>query len=163
MDQDNLEETNKESELEPEAPAVTDEATAAEPEADYKDKYLRALADYQNLAKKTASEKQEYYKFVLEDFLQELLPVYDHLKLSVSNLNETESQSPWVAGVQYVLKQFKDLLFGRGIEEIEALGKPFDPRTMEAMAGGGETVKRELRPGYMLNGKVIIPAKVEVE
>ena len=44
-------------------------------------KYLRALADYQNLLKQSAKDKLDFAKFALEDFLHELLPVYDHLKL----------------------------------------------------------------------------------
>jgi molecular chaperone GrpE len=131
-------------------------------EPDYKNQYLRALADYQNLAKNSAADKQEFARYALSSFLEELLPIYDHLKISISGLSEAESQSPWVVGVQYVLKQFKDLLASRGVEEIVTIGQKFDHQTMEAMAGQGEIVSKELRPGYKLNGRVIIAAKVEV-
>lgn len=138
------------------------EADMPAEEPDYKNQYLRALADYQNLVKNSAAEKQEFVRYALTGFLEELLPIYDHLKMSVSGLSEAESQSPWVVGVQHVLKQFKDLLASRGVEEIVTAGQKFDHSTMEAMAGQGEMVAKELRPGYKLNGRVIIAAKVEV-
>lgn len=126
-------------------------------------KYLRALADYQNLLKQSAKERIEFFKFALEDFLQELLPVYDHLKLSLKGLSEEEGKSPWVEGVRHVLKQFKATLENRGVEEIKTEGEKFNHDEMEAVDGEGEKVKSEVMPGYKLNGKVIRVAKVIVE
>lgn len=126
------------------------------------DKHLRALADYQNLLKQTAKDREEFVKYALSDFLQDVLPVYDHLKLSVNGLSEEEAKSPWATGVSHVLKQFKDILEARGIEEIKTVGEKFDHNTMEAMDGTGETVEKEIMPGYKLNGRVIKPAKVIV-
>jgi len=125
-------------------------------------KYLRALADYQNLVKQTAKDRLDFIKYALADFLQDILPVYDHLKMSVAGLSEEESKSPWAIGVRHVLKQFKDVLETRGIEEIKTAGEKFDHNSMEAIDGQGETVKQEIMPGYKLNGKVIRHAKVIV-
>ncbi len=126
-------------------------------------KYLRALADYQNLVKQAAKDREDFVKYALEDFLQDILPVYDHLKMSVASLSEEESKNPWAVGVRHVLKQFKDVLETRGVEEIKTLGEKFDHNLMEAIDGQGETVKQEIIPGYKLNGKVIRHAKVIVE
>lgn len=134
-----------------------------EEEEPWEHQYKRALADYQNLLKQTAKDKEEFVKYAVNDFLQDVLPVYDHLKLSVASLPETESQNAWVEGVRHVLKQFKEVLSARGIEEIKTVGEKFDHHTMEAIDGQGETVKQEIMPGYKLNGKVIRPAKVIVE
>jgi nucleoside triphosphatase len=128
----------------------------------YEDKYKRALADYQNLSKNAIKEKQEFAKFALNDFLQELLPVYDHLKMSISSLPETEKNSAWVQGVEYVLKQFKETLNNKGVEEIKTVGEKFDHNTMEAIEGEGDFIAQEIMSGYMLNGRVIRPAKVKV-
>jgi len=130
---------------------------------DFEHKYKRALADYQNLLKQTAKDKEEFVKYALSDFLEDILPVYDHLKMSLAGLGKEESKNPWVEGVRHVLKQFKEVLTARGLEEIETKGEKFDHNTMEAVDGSGETVKQEIRPGYKLNGKVIRPAKVIVE
>ncbi len=125
-------------------------------------KYLRALADYQNLLKSTAKDREDFVKYATSDFLQDLLPIYDHLKMSISGLSEEEAKNPWAVGVGYVLKQFKDLLESKGIEEIKTVGEPFDHDLMEALDGQGEIVKQEIASGYKLRGKVIRPAKVIV-
>jgi molecular chaperone GrpE len=128
----------------------------------YEQKYLRALADYQNLQKQQAKERQEFVKFAIEDFLNDIIPVYDHLKLSLKGLSEEERANPWAQGVALVLKQFKEVLATNGVEEIATVGQPFDYESMEALSGQGETVKQEVSPGYRLNGKVVRPAKVIV-
>jgi molecular chaperone GrpE (heat shock protein)/8-oxo-dGTP pyrophosphatase MutT (NUDIX family) len=130
---------------------------------DFEDKYKRALADYQNLSKQVMKDKDNFAKFALSDFLQDLLPVYDHLKMSLSSLPEMEKDSAWVKGVEYVLKQFKDALAARGVEEIKTLGENFDHNLMEALDGQGDKVVKEVMPGYILNGRVIRAAKVIVE
>lgn len=129
----------------------------------FENKYLHALADYQNLLKQTVKDREDFIKYALTDFLQDILPVYDHLKLSMSGLNEEEAKNPWAVGVKHVLKQFKDILEDRGVEEIRTVGEKFDHELMEAIDGQGETVKTEIMPGYKLNGKVIRHAKVIVE
>ncbi len=131
-------------------------------DGDWEGKYKRALADYQNLLKQTAKDKEEFVKFAISDFLQEILPVYDHLKMSLTGLPEAEQESAWVKGVEYVLKQFKDILAARGVTDIKTIGEKFDHNLMEAMDGSGETVIKEVMPGYTLNGRVIRAAKVIV-
>jgi len=136
----------------------------SEEEIDSSDnKYLRALADYQNLMKQSSKDKEEFVKYALSNFLHDVLPVYDHLKMSMNGLGEDELKNPWAQGVVYVLKQFKEVLNSHGIEEIKTVGEKFDHHTMEAIDGSGENVKQEVMPGYKLNGKVIRHAKVIVE
>jgi molecular chaperone GrpE len=113
--------------------------------------------------KQTTKDKEDFAKYALTDFLHNVLPVYDHLKMSLYGLSEEDGDNPWVEGVRHVLKQFKDVLAQHGIEEIKTVGEKFDHNTMEAIDGEGETVKQEVMPGYKLNGKVIRPAKVIVE
>ncbi|MFA6994920.1 MAG: nucleotide exchange factor GrpE [Patescibacteria group bacterium] len=131
--------------------------------ADWESKYKRALADYHNLLKQTTREKQDFIKYALTDILQDILPIYDHLKMSLSGLSEEEAENAWVVGVKHVLKQFKEVLATRGVEEIMTIGVKFDHNTMEALDGTGENIKQEVLPGYKLNGRVIRPAKVIVE
>jgi len=134
-----------------------------ESENTFENRYLRALADYQNLLKQTGREKEDFVKYALTDFLHNVLPVYDHLKMAMNGLSEEEMKNPWAQGVGHVLKQFKDVLSQHGIEEIKTTGEKFDHETMEALEGQGEMIKKEVMPGYKLNGKVIRPAKVVVE
>lgn len=133
------------------------------------DKYKRALADYQNLLKQTAKEKSETVKYANERLLYEILPVYDNLKMSLAHTNEEAGKNGWLEGVQYIIKQFKEVLSRAGAEEMETAGQKFDYHTMEAISReetDDETkdglVAAEVKSGYKLNGKVIIPAKVVV-
>lgn len=128
----------------------------------YEEKYQLALANYQNLLKRLDREKEETRKFALKTFLEELIPVYDHLKLSLKSLPEEEKSSAWVVGVSHVLKQFKETLEAYGVREIESLGQKFNHELMEAISGEGEFVVEEIMPGYELNGRVIRAAKVLV-
>jgi molecular chaperone GrpE len=128
----------------------------------FEDLYKRALADYQNLLKRSAEEKQDFAKYANEQLLHQIIPVYDNLKTSLQHTDKSLEGSAWVEGVRYVVKQFSTVLNDVGIEEIETIGKKFDHDTMEAVKGTGEKVEKELRAGYKLNNKVIIPAKVEL-
>lgn len=130
---------------------------------DLENRLKRALADYQNLNKNVVSEKAEFARFALEGFFLELLPVYENLKMAISTLNEDDAKNPWVEGIKYVIKQFQDIFKANGLEEIETIGQKFDYNLMEAVEGQGELVKKEIRKGYKLKGKVIIPAKVVLE
>jgi len=133
------------------------------------DKYKRALADYQNLLKQTAQEKIETVKYANEVLLQEIIPVYDNLKISMQHINEDIDKSSWLQGITYVIKQFKVVLEKLGVEEIDAQGQSFDHHTMEAIdkemttdeSLDGKVVK-ELKSGYKLYGKVISAARVVV-
>lgn len=132
-------------------------------------KYRRALADYQNLLKQTAREKEEFAKFANTNLLYEILPVYDNLKISLEHTDEAAKTNGWLTGVNYVIKQFKEALGRAGVEEIEAADQAYNHDLMDA-AGEEATddpekdgrVAKILKTGYKLNGKVIMPAKVVV-
>jgi molecular chaperone GrpE len=130
---------------------------------DLAEKCDRALADYHNLKQRKEEERSEFVKYSNERLLQELLPVFDNLKISLQHVGEEEKDSPWVKGVEYVVKQFREVLEDNGVTEIKTEGEDFDHEKMEALEGTGNKVKKEVKPGYMLNGKVIIPAKVIME
>jgi molecular chaperone GrpE len=130
---------------------------------DFENKYKRALADYQNLLKITAQEKKDFAKYAISDLLQDIIPVYDHLKMSLYSLPAEEENSAWVTGVKYVLKQFKEVVEARGVTEIKTVGEKFDHNTMEALSGTGDIVVKEVMPGYKLNDRLFRAAKVIVD
>lgn len=129
---------------------------------DYEYLYRRALADYQNLQKRAAEEKSEFAKYANEQLLISLLPVFDNLKISIEHFDENKDTNAWLEGVKFVVKQFREVLNELGVEEIKTVGEKFDHNTMDAVEGEGETVVQEVKPGYKLHGKVIVPAKVVV-
>jgi molecular chaperone GrpE len=138
---------------------------------DANDKYLRALAEQQNLVKRQAAEKEDFVRYANQEVISEFLMVYDHLKLSLVHADEQIKKSAWAQGVEYTVKQFKDLLAVNGVEEIKTTGEKFNPAEMEAVEGPstssgqatGEKVAKEIMAGYKLNGKVIRAARVTLE
>lgn len=138
-----------------------------EPELEnFENKYLRALADYQNLSKQHLKDKQDFARYANEGLLRDFIPVYDYLKISIEH---AEADNKWLEGIKHILSQFKKALEDNGVAEIIALGQPFDHNLMEAVDNEeteDETqdglVAKELKSGYTLNGKVIIPARVVV-
>lgn len=129
------------------------------------DKYLRLLAEYDNFRKRTAKEKEELGSFVKAQVLTSFLSVLDNLSRAVES--ETE-ETPLYKGVLMVKKQIEEVLFSFGVEEIPALGEPFDPQVHNAVmrvddenAGEG-TVVSELQKGYRADGRVLRYSMVSV-
>lgn len=129
-------------------------------------KYQRALADYQNLLKQKDKELKDWLVYANANLISELLPVYEHLKLSLAH---SQKSNDWLDGVKHTLKQFKQVLQARGVVEISTIGQSFDPQIMEAVEErltADQTqdglVAQELTGGYLLQQRVLIPAKVAV-
>lgn len=124
----------------------------------FKDKYLWALADYQNLEKQTAAWKEDFVKFANLELVLQILEVVDDLEKAQEHLND--------AGLKIVIDKLQKILKNNGLEEITCLEGNFDPTTCEAIeiVPGQEDNKivKILEKGYKLNGKVIRPAKVAV-
>jgi molecular chaperone GrpE len=136
---------------------------------DYENAYKRALADYQNLLKQSAAEKRDLIRFSNETLLQDILPVYENLKLALKHAGQKTEKDSLAEGLGYVLKQFKSVLQDAGVEEIYTEGQVFDHNTMDAAnkvitedKEKDGMVAEELKSGYKLNGKVIEHAKVTV-
>lgn len=125
--------------------------------ADLENKWKRALADYDNLRKRTEKERQDFIKFSNARLLDKLLPVLDSLERCQGH-QEKE-------GLRLLLEQFKKVLESEGLREIEALGKKFDPLTMDAVEmsdGEKNKVIGVIMKGYELNRKTLRPVKVKV-
>ncbi|MCX6793936.1 MAG: nucleotide exchange factor GrpE [Candidatus Gottesmanbacteria bacterium] len=124
---------------------------------DWKSKYLRALADYQNLEKRTQVEKQEIRKYAAEVILTRLLPALDTLTKAAQHVKDT--------GLELALKELYAVLSEQGVQKLEIVGKPFDPHQMECIeviAGEDNIVVEELLPGYRLHDKILRVAQVKV-
>ncbi len=128
------------------------------------DKYMRMLAEYDNYRRRSQKERESIFSDVRADTVSKFLPVYDNLSRAV----QSEADEDTRKGVEAILTQFKTILTGLGVTEIEAVGKRFDPALHEALLhiedekyGEGEIVL-ELEKGFMLGEKVIRFAKVQV-
>jgi molecular chaperone GrpE len=132
-------------------------AKASAGEEEWKNKYLRALADYQNLERRTREEKQEIRLYAGEVLLVRLLPVVDTFEKAAAHLND--------AGLGLALKQLQAFLIEQGVEKLNVVGKSFNPHEMECVevvAGEDNIVVEEMMPGYMLRGKILRVAQVKV-
>ncbi len=136
--------------------------------AEYKAGWQRALADYKNLQTEIDTKKSEWAKYSELRILDEFLPVYEHLKMSINNDEVQKDTSPWVTGVKHVLKQFRDILDNHGIEEIKTVGEQFNPSLHEAISEetiankeSGEIIK-EISTGYKIKDKILKAARVVV-
>lgn len=138
-------------------------------ENDFEAKYLRALADYQNLLKQSAKEKEDFVRYANERLINDLLPVYDNLKISLKHIDAVAEKSNWGEGIKYVVKQFADVLETIGVTEIKTAHHKFDHSKMEAVSEKEtdnekltDHVAEELTAGYLLRDKVIRAARVSV-
>jgi len=135
---------------------------------EYKNGWQRALADYKNLQTEVENKRSELVKMSEVQILEEFLPVYEHLKMSISSPEVQADKSPWVEGVKYVLKQFRDILSAHGVEEVKTIGEQFDPNLHEAVSeeesDKTETgiVLKEISPGYKIKDKILKAARVVV-
>ena len=125
---------------------------------DKEDRLRRLMAEFDNFKKRSAKERESLYNSLISDIAVSLLPVIDNLEKAVSVKTEDNN---YKLGVELVLKQFKDVLKSNGINEIDAVGKTFDPELHEAVSSvedpnlGVQEVKEEYRKGYMIGNKVI--------
>lgn len=120
----------------------------------------KALADYQNLVRRTNADRQALAKFANRELIMDLLEPLEHLSLTAQQLKSPVLDS--------VISALWAKLRGHGLTQIDCLGQAFDPATMEAVEIGTNQEKKNqvtkvVKPGYLLAGEVIQPAKVVVD
>ncbi|MEW5901040.1 MAG: nucleotide exchange factor GrpE, partial [Acidobacteriota bacterium] len=132
-----------------------------------KDKYLRKLAEQENLRKRFAREREEYEQYALQDFLEELLIVLDNFERALKTRDQTDGKS-FQEGVEMISRQYWDLLKRRGVRPIEITDKKFDPNihhavlTEEAEGIEEPEIAEELQRGYWLRDRLLRPSMVRV-
>jgi molecular chaperone GrpE len=132
------------------------------------ERYLRAMADMDNLRKRSQREKEDLAKFGNETLLREMLPVIDNLERAVAHAVEDKTTDGLLEGVRLTLDQFSKVLEKFQVVPIEALGQVFDPAHHQAMGQletedyPANTVVQELQKGYLLNERLLRPAMVMI-
>ena len=138
---------------------------AAKELATQKEQFLRLAAEYDNYRKRTAKEKESIYHNAKVDTVTAMLPVYDNLERAIAGLAEGDAHRQ---GIEMILKQYNESLAKLGVSEMECLGQPFDPETMNAVmhvedeSFGENTVAEVFQKGFTLGGKVLCFAVVKV-
>ena len=138
------------------------------PKQDYDeldDRYKRILAEFENYKKRSSKERESLYNSILSDVVEGMLPIVDNLENAAKV--ETKDEN-YKQGVELVLKQFKDVLTSKGVEEIKTVGETFDPELHEAVSSiqdenlGEKEIAQEYRKGYKIGNKVIRHSMVVV-
>jgi molecular chaperone GrpE len=141
---------------------------AQEEAAEHYDRFLRVSADLENYKKRVSKEKADLIRYGNEELIKELLPVIDNLERALEHATLEEAQEGITEGVKMTLQQFLGILQRFGVTPIAAEGEPFDPTTHEAVMEQASSdydpghVVSELQKGYLLNDRLVRPAKVAV-
>ncbi len=163
------------ADYEPEVEAAPQEDSAPAPQQpDYYEKYVRLSADFDNFRKRTEREKAALLAYGKKDFLEKLLPAYEVLlrqqaKLQKAKTDQVPEQFKSVlGGLSMVLSEMDKAFKAEGVTRIEVVGKPYDPQTSEAIAVIPAKVEQdgqvleEVQMGFMMDNKVLRPARVVV-
>ncbi|WP_342147739.1 nucleotide exchange factor GrpE [Rickettsiella endosymbiont of Aleochara curtula] len=125
------------------------------------------LAEMENIQRRTKRDIDNAYKFSLEKFIKELLPIKDSLEKALE-LAIAKEHDLALSGIQLTLKQLENLLEKNGVKPIEPAGKQFDPHFHEAMLAEENdefppnTIIKVLQKGYLLHERLMRPALVVV-
>lgn len=135
--------------------------------AELKDKYLRLAAEFDNYKKRTVRDFSNLVETANQDLIKSLLDILDNFRRALATSRESDPESI-LKGMELIYSQLDNLLKDRGLEEIDALGQPFDPELHEAVMAmptdeyPEDHVADEFQKGYKLKGRIIRHSKVAV-
>jgi molecular chaperone GrpE len=149
--------------------AAADPLAHAQAEADkWKDLAYRSQAELDNFRKRATREAQETRAYANGEILRSILPILDNFEMGLEAARAESEKSMIFMGMQMVHRQFLEFLKDFGVQEIESLGKPFDPNVHEAVSQEVTTehadgsIIRVTRRGYRLKERMLRPASVIV-
>jgi len=137
--------------------------------ADYKDKYIRLYAEFDNVRKRFEREKAEFVKYANEGLMIEFLSILDDLQRSLDAASaKHQDYASFLKGVEMIMAHLYEMLKTNGLQPIDAVGKKFDPHRHEVLMQvetdeyPDGTVVEEFQKGYCLGERVIRTSKVKV-
>ena len=128
---------------------------------------LRKSADFDNLKRRTEKDKAEYFRFALAEAFADILSVVDNFERALAHRADATGDE-FHAGIDMIARQLADTLKKYGVEEVPASDLPFDPNVHEAVvreeteSAAPGTVLEVLQKGYLLNDRLLRPARVKV-
>jgi molecular chaperone GrpE len=133
-----------------------------------KEKTLRAIADADNFKKRLTREKEEFCRYAVTSFVEEIIPILDNLELAIEHGRKNKACKELVQGVEMTMSLFRQALENNNLVQVGRVGEEFDPGVHEALGQeeredmGHGTVCQVLQKGYLLNDRLVRPAKVMV-
>jgi molecular chaperone GrpE len=165
-------EENKQEEVQEEQPEVQEEEQEENKEnnkyEELNNKYIRLAADFDNFRKRTAQEKEELSKYTTVEILKKIASNLDTFDRAKEGLKDIEDSVKIKEGYEIAYKQLLDTLTKIGLEEIEAVGKPFNPNEHEAITQvptdeyEADTIALVAQKGYKYQDRIVRPALVGV-
>lgn len=135
--------------------------------AELKDQWLRAVADYKNFKRRVDQERADVIRNAGAGILLKLLPVLDDLERAMDSVTPEIGSSSWYSGFKLIQQKLNTLLESEGVTVIESVGTDFDPNFHEAVIyedtqGQEGKVTADLQRGYKLRDKILRPSMVKV-
>ena len=148
---------------------IEEQLVALEEEVNtWKTDYYKVFADMENIKRRMQNEHANNLKFMMQGFIEQMLPIVDNFERSLAIENPSEEVANFLKGYEMIYKQIMTLLENQGVKVIEAEGKEFDPNFHQAvMTVSDENFKpgmvvEELQKGYLLIDRVIRASLVKV-
>ena len=136
--------------------------------SDAQDKLIRAHAEMENIRRRAERDVANAHKYALEKFVSSLLPVVDSLEQALQHSCDDDSAKAIHEGIELTMKMFLDTLKKSGVEQVDPINDNFNPQFHEAMSmvdhpdAEPNTVIEVFQKGYLLNGRLVRPARVIV-
>ncbi|HUR80362.1 MAG TPA: nucleotide exchange factor GrpE [Thermoanaerobaculia bacterium] len=162
---EDIEREMRETAQEAASDAPAPEPEAPEPQDDYRNRYIRAVADFDNFRKRSEREKSDFARYANANVLREILPVLDNFDRALEHAEEGDD---FHKGVLMIYKQLFDVLQKNGLRVIDETGVHFDPNVHEGVireedpSVPSHTVTAVLQKGYFLHDRLLRPAMVKV-
>ncbi|HNZ06772.1 MAG TPA: nucleotide exchange factor GrpE [Candidatus Cloacimonadota bacterium] len=162
-----IETEQEEMEIKIEDSGPVREAKLEQEVAEWKDKYLRNMAEFENFRKRSNQEKADWIKLATQKLALDICDVLDNFERALAQTGEEHKEDKLIKGFAMIEQQLRTVLERENIRKIDALGKDFDPQWHEALAHipsdyDENIVAAVIQNGYMIHDKVLRPARVAV-
>jgi len=145
-----------------------DAALPEPPNEDWKERYVRLRADFDNYKRNTEAQREQLSGMGKAKVLEDIFPLVEHMERAIRAARDTGDRTGILEGIEMVYQELLRVLEKHGVERIETVGEPFDPEIHEAVAVSAhpdypaDTVIEEVRAGFVKGGKLLRPASVIV-
>ena len=162
-------EVNEEISIEDQLKAAQEKTAALEAKLEEADnRYYRLQADFENSRRRARLDLEASEKYRAQSLITNLLPAIDNFERALQMEADSEQAKSILQGMEMVYRSLLDALKNEGAEQIEAVGKEFDPHIHQAVMQvevegfDSNQVVEEFQKGYMLKDRVIRPSMVKV-
>ncbi len=145
-----------------------DEVLTEAPPEDWKERYIRLRADFDNHKRHAEAEREQLSGIGKAKILEDVFPLVDHMERAIRAARDAGDRTGVLEGIEIVYQELLRVLEKNGVERIRTVGEPFDPEIHEAVAVSphpdypADTVVEEVRAGFVKGGKLLRPASVIV-